>query len=458
MSSAASGPGSAIEEKKSNRPSDSAFKQQKLWAWQPILTPGWVIGTFAVTGAVFVALGVAILVASQNVVEVESADYSKFCSPYPCQATVAIQIPEKMTAPVYVYYELDNFYQNHRRYVKSRSDPQLRGDANPSTTLCDPRVSGPSRFAPLAPTGSTPAPNVDKTYYPCGLVAWSQFNDTFVPANQGCTDTYCSTFWTRKGIAWASDVDAKYADRALTSTEQPPYYGWSSDGGYTRQFETDKRKTAAGVTQAVCLGATGGIGGKCKCADKDGKEVVSTGLMGQNRVTSADPSAVSARCYGGATALSDADGFNCCSTATTYATDCICVGVCDVSGSDTICPNRLKSDEEFSVWMRTAALPKFRKIHRVIKSSILANTVLTFTVTNNFPVTAFDGTKRLVLSTTTWIGGKNAFLGWSFIAVAIICILLAVGFGLKQVISPRVLGDRSYLISDRERAAAPGGN
>ena len=32
-----------------------------------------------------------------------------------------------MAAPVYLYYQLDNFYQNHRRYVSSRSDTQLAG-------------------------------------------------------------------------------------------------------------------------------------------------------------------------------------------------------------------------------------------------------------------------------------------------------------------------------------------
>jgi len=32
-----------------------------------------------------------------------------------------------MEGPVYVYYELDNFYQNHRTYVKSRSNDQLGG-------------------------------------------------------------------------------------------------------------------------------------------------------------------------------------------------------------------------------------------------------------------------------------------------------------------------------------------
>jgi hypothetical protein len=25
-------------------------------------------------------------------------------------------------SPIYVYYQLDNFYQNHRRYVKSRDN------------------------------------------------------------------------------------------------------------------------------------------------------------------------------------------------------------------------------------------------------------------------------------------------------------------------------------------------
>lgn len=32
-----------------------------------------------------------------------------------------------MAAPVYVYFELSKFYQNHRTYVKSRSNGQLAG-------------------------------------------------------------------------------------------------------------------------------------------------------------------------------------------------------------------------------------------------------------------------------------------------------------------------------------------
>jgi len=37
-----------------------------------------------------------------------------------------------MKPPIYVYYELSNYYQNHRRYVKSRSSLQLRGEVRKS--------------------------------------------------------------------------------------------------------------------------------------------------------------------------------------------------------------------------------------------------------------------------------------------------------------------------------------
>jgi len=42
-----------------------------------------------------------------------------------------------------MYYQLDNFYQNHRRYVKSRDFSQLKGDDRllaDISTNCDPIV------------------------------------------------------------------------------------------------------------------------------------------------------------------------------------------------------------------------------------------------------------------------------------------------------------------------------
>ena len=72
--------------------------------------------------------------------------------------TVNINIDEDMSAPIYMYYELTNYYQNHRRYVKSRSDAQLRG-----------KSGGIDECAPLE------TDEAGTTLYPCGLVANSFF-------------------------------------------------------------------------------------------------------------------------------------------------------------------------------------------------------------------------------------------------------------------------------------------
>merc|ERR1719253_1894696 len=81
-------------------------------------------------------------------------------------------------------------------------------------------------------------------------------------------------------------------------------------------------------------------------------------------------------------------------------------------------------NEEFIVWMRTSGLPTFRKLHRVINTDLKKGQTVLLYVNDVFPVTAFDGTKKIVLSTTTWIGGKNTFLGAAYISVACICIPL----------------------------------
>lgn len=44
----------------------------------------------------------------------------------------------------------------------------------------------------------------------------------------------------------------------------------------------------------------------------------------------------------------------------------------------------------------------------------------------DYPVTPFDGTKLFILSTTSILGGKNPFLGWSYIVVGSICVILGV--------------------------------
>lgn len=58
---------SIFMEEKSRKPEDTPFKQQRLKAWQPILTPNWVIGTFFVVGLIFIPIGVVLHTESENV-------------------------------------------------------------------------------------------------------------------------------------------------------------------------------------------------------------------------------------------------------------------------------------------------------------------------------------------------------------------------------------------------------
>lgn len=87
--------------------------------------------------------------------------------------TVNVTIPKQMAAPVYFYYVLTDYYQNHRRYVSSRSDQQLRGQEVDFSRLdaCIPKRSYP----PDLTSG-----NASVVLNPCGLIAASMFNGTYI--------------------------------------------------------------------------------------------------------------------------------------------------------------------------------------------------------------------------------------------------------------------------------------
>ncbi len=44
----------------------------------------------------------------------------------------------------------------------------------------------------------------------------------------------------------------------------------------------------------------------------------------------------------------------------------------------------------------------------------------------------FDGTKSIVLSTSGPFGGKNSFLGISYIVVGVVCVIIAFIFYAKK--------------------------
>jgi len=113
-------------------------------------------------------------------------------------------------------------------------------------------------------------------------------------------------------------------------------------------------------------------------------------------------------------------------------------------------------DPHFMVWMRTAGLPTFKKLYAIINRDLTEGETLKISLQNTFPVAAFEGQKFIVISTTSWLGGKNSFLGYSYIVVGAICLFLCVAFSIKARFYSRTLGDMKYFNWPSNKVAAGG--
>jgi len=98
---------------------------------------------------------------------------------------------------------------------------------------------------------------------------------------------------------------------------------------------------------------------------------------------------------------------------------------------------QLNEQEDLLAWMRTAALPTFRKLYGRIEVDLEENDNITVVIQNHYNTYSFEGKKTLVLSTTTWIGGKNEFIGVAYLCVGGLCLFLAMSFLVLYVLKPR---------------------
>jgi hypothetical protein len=83
------------------------------------------------------------------------------------QCIIQFDVVSDLDHSVFMYYKLTNFFQNHRRYVKSLDTNQLKGNAVSTKTLNN------GDCKPLATTSN------GTIIYPCGLIANSVFNGKF---------------------------------------------------------------------------------------------------------------------------------------------------------------------------------------------------------------------------------------------------------------------------------------
>jgi len=111
-------------------------------------------------------------------------------SPDKCLCSIHFNLKTDFKKNVFMYYGLTNYYQNHRRYVKSRDDNQLLGEFGGEPTDCSPfdrDVNG-------------------RTIVPCGAIANSLFNDTLALESI----SFGKVHNNNTGIAWPSDKQIKF--------------------------------------------------------------------------------------------------------------------------------------------------------------------------------------------------------------------------------------------------------
>jgi hypothetical protein len=111
---------------------------------------------------------------------------------------IQFYVPDELSNPVLLYYQLTNFYQNHRRYVKSFDQAQLNGEHRDNSSIdtsdCDPLQLGED----------------GKAYYPCGLIANSMFNDTIfspIALNWPGESGQFNYDMKNTSIAWSADKE-----------------------------------------------------------------------------------------------------------------------------------------------------------------------------------------------------------------------------------------------------------
>ena len=313
-----------------------------------------------------------------------------------------IPITKAMASPVFVYYELTNFYQNHRRYVASRDDDQLAAGDSVSTGA-DAYSSNCSPWYQ-----STYVDSLDKStnyqLYPCGLVARSVFNDTFtvsVMRSDRTTRDMLVLDDSPSTISWPQDVNVKFKQANPTK---------SSSSGVSL-LETVDMWLLKTFPPQICLPNDPTVAPSLH-------KVVTRKLSSGMEVVDCDFSANTCNfdppCAGDHSAVENKAGY----------------GI---------------NNAHFINWMRTAGLSTFRKLYAKIDIDLVAGDKIFVGVQSNFEVQSYQGTKSVVLSTATWAGGKNGFLGISYIVIGCLSLFFTAAYAWLHFKNPRRLIDVDYL-------------
>jgi hypothetical protein len=344
------------------------FAFQQLKGTVPILGARSAELFFLAVGALLLAAGVPILVAALNTREVgaryddagplaglsDTARQAALWAALPSGLVYAVDvpIPERMEPPIYVVYDLADFRQNYRRYVRSYDPDQMKsgigadGAGATGVDACQPfQYEGGAEDA-SAPYGGA--------VLPCGQIAHSFFNDTFSLALGGADLAVDSS-----SIAWAADAEHLYGDVAAVN-----YNAEAASRG--------------GNTSALAL----------------------------------------------------------------------------------------NQNQHWMVWMRPGGKRGVQKLYGRVDAPLPAGATVRVTVANRYNTYGFGGAKRIILTTNSWVGGRNIFLPAIYLAASGLSFATAAFFFLAydaSLLRKRRPGDASELSwvkgpgGGPRRAGAPAG-
>ncbi|KAM7203671.1 hypothetical protein V8F33_001986 [Rhypophila sp. PSN 637] len=398
-------PAPEVNDGPKNRPPNTAFRQQRMRAWQCVLTPKLIVTVFSILAALYLGFGAYLTYLTYTVrdltidytecsrnapngplqlmpEELIKSHFSNSANPNfdPRQATwnrtekeigyqfkngdltqpsytatrnvctIEFNIPEPLQYPVTFYYHLENFYQNHRRYVQSFNAKQLLGEAVGLDVLngsnCDPLSHDPT--------------NGTKIIYPCGIIANSMFNDTFTSpvllsvANSAAPEKVYE-MKNNSGISWPGLKDLYGATKYNYDQITPPP-NWNE-----------------------------------------------TYRLGWNA---------------------------------------------------SLPPPDLSQWEGFQNWMMLAAAPNFYKLYQRNDKDVMETGRYRIEIVDNFDTVVYSGRKSFVITTISAMGSRNQWPGIIFLIVGGICLILDVYFILSFFLwKPRKLGDPSYLSWNQPSAA-----
>ena len=136
-----------------------------------------------------------------------------------------------MKKDVFVYYRMKNFYQNHRRYIKSKSYKQLKGNIMTEDQIkddCDPIILNKDIYDGIKRIDEKDKLDPEGVAHPCGLIARSFFNDTYKLKKQGENE---EIIITANNIAWSIDKkkyknSENYTEHQWINVENERFIVW----------------------------------------------------------------------------------------------------------------------------------------------------------------------------------------------------------------------------------------